>query len=419
VSTSISSTSAVASSASAVVSSASAADPRTPWFRGRRPALVASVLAVLTGLVAATALTAPGASALESGTGQRGGDPVQKSLNALVQDDGFPGALAAVRDSDGRTRQYTAGVGDLRTGAEVPVDGQVRIASNTKMFTATVVLQLVGEGRIDLDAPIEEYLPGVVRGDGMDGHDITVRQLLQHTSGLPDYDEEVLQDYFTKQQHRYFEPREVLDLALAKKSLFAPGTGWSYSNTNYILAGLLVQKVTGRPIGEEITNRIIKPIGLRHTYWPAVGDQTIKGPHPQGYLATAPDAPWTDVTENDPSASWAAGQLIGTPSDLNRFLVSLLDGKLLKPAQLKEMQTTVDAPDLDALGDGQYGLGLATFKLSCGGYAWTHGGNAPGYTTRNAVAPNGRAATIAVTALPTSLPAAQHVEAALDTALCK
>ncbi|MFF3243306.1 serine hydrolase domain-containing protein [Streptomyces sp. NPDC002870] len=389
--------------------------PRTPQSRTRRhSALVASALAVLTGLVVAGA---PSANA-DHGTAKTR-TAVQKGLDGLVRDDGFPAALASLRDSNGHTRNYTAGVGDLKTGSKVPVDGQVRIASASKMYTATVVLQLVGEGRIGLDAPIEKFLPGLVRGDGIDGRKITVRQLLQHTSGLPDYDEEVAQDYLTKQQHRYFEPREVLDLALAKKSLFAPGTGWSYSNTNYVLAGLLVQKVTGRPIGEEITSRIIKRIGLRHTYWPGVGDQTIKGPHPHGYFATGPDAPWTDVTENDPSAGWAAGQLIGTPSDLNRFLTALLDGKLLKPQQLKEMKTTVEAPDLDTVGDGRYGLGLATFKLSCGGFAWTHGGNAPGYTTRNAVTADGRAATVVVTALPTTLPAAQHVEAALDTALCE
>ncbi|MGW1563624.1 serine hydrolase domain-containing protein [Streptomyces sp. NPDC002144] len=387
-------------------------------------------LLALSGVVAALALTVPGASALESradasvrqqtqdAQGGRTDAAVRKSLKALVAKDGFPGALASLSDQNGHTRNYTAGVSDLKTGAEVPVDGRLRIASNTKMFTATVVLQLVGEGKVDLDAPIDTYLPGLVRGEGIDGRNITVRQLLQHTSGLPDYDEEVFRDYLTKQQHHYFEPREVLDLALTKKALFAPGTSWSYSNTNYILAGLLVQKVTGRPIGEEITHRIIERIGLRHTYWPGVGDQTIKGRHPHGYFASAPNTPYTDVTENDPSASWAAGQLVGTPSDLNRFLSALLDGKLLKPAQLKEMQTTVEAPDLDTVGDGRYGLGLATFKLSCGGFAWTHGGNAPGFTTRNAVTADGRAATIAVTALPTTLPAAEHIEEALDTALC-
>ncbi|MEE1781358.1 serine hydrolase, partial [Streptomyces sp. SP17BM10] len=107
------------------------------------------------------------------------------SLNALVKDDGLPAALATVKGSDGRTRNYTAGVGNLATRAKVPVDGQIRIGSNTKTFTAVVVLQLVAEGKIDLDTSVDTYLPGLLRGDGIDGRNITVRQLLQHTSGLP------------------------------------------------------------------------------------------------------------------------------------------------------------------------------------------------------------------------------------------
>ncbi len=345
-------------------------------------------------------------------------DAVQKSLDRLI-DDGIPGALAAVRDPGGRTRHYTAGVGDLRTRSKVPVDGKVRIASNTKMFTATVVLQLVGEGKVGLDEPVETYLPGLVRGDGIDGRDITVRQLLQHTSGLPDYDDDVVKDYLTKQQHRHFEPRETLDLALAKKAEFAPGTDWGYSNTNYTLAGLIVQRVTGRPIGEEITKRVIEPLRLRDTYWPGVGDQTVKGRHPHGYFRMTEDEPWADVTVQDPSAAWAAGALIGTPSDLNRFLTSLLDGKLLKPAQLTEMQKTVEAPGFDVTDGSTYGLGLATIKLSCGGFAWTHGGDAVGYSTRNGVTEDGRAATVAVTATATTLDVHEHLADALDTALCE
>jgi D-alanyl-D-alanine carboxypeptidase len=368
------------------------------------------------GLVTAGVLVGPSANAETTATRTRG--VVQERLDGLVRADGFPAALAAVRSPDGRTRNYTAGVADLSSGARVPVDGQVRIASNTKMFTATVVLQLVGEGRIALDAPIERYLPKLVRGEGIDGRNITVRQLLQHTSGLPDYDQHIVRDYFAV-RHTYFEPRELIDLALAEKALFAPGTGWEYSNTNYLVAGLLVQKVTGRPISEEITNRIIKRIGLRHTYWPAVGDQTIRGRHPKGYFAAKPGEALVDVTEMDPSMAWAAGQLIGTPSDLNRFLTALLGGELLEPAQLKEMQTTVEAPDASVRGDTRYGLGLAMFRLSCGGFAWSHGGDAPGYETRNAATTDGRAAAIAVTALPRTLEAAAHVEDALDAALCR
>ena len=384
---------------------------RTP--RLRRSATLAATATV--SLLAAGLVTTSTPAVAESN--HIAPDVVQQGLDRLVNDDKFPGVLAAVRDRDGRTHNYTAGVADLETRRKVPVDGQVRIASNTKTFVATVVLQLVGEGKIELDKPIENYLPGLVRGNGIDGHNITVRQLLQHTSGLPDYDQDVAADYLPN-QHRYFEPRELLDLALAHGAESAPGTQWSYSNTNYIVAGLLVQKVTGRPIGEEITTRVINRIGLRHTYWPATGDQTIRERHPEGYWMTEPGKPLVDVTEQEPSMGWAAGALISTPSDLNKFFGALIGGKLLKPAQLEQMLTTVAAPDAGPRGDAQYGLGIQTFQLSCGGFAWSHGGVAPGYETRNAITTEGRQATVAVTTLPTTLPLATDIEDLVDTAIC-
>ncbi|MBC6456646.1 beta-lactamase family protein [Actinomadura sp. HBU206391] len=353
---------------------------------------------------AASAATGPG----------RTSDVVKKSLERLVTGDHFPAALAAVQDAKGRTRHYTAGVADLKTRAKVPVDGQVRIASNTKMFTAVVVLQLVGEGKIDLDAPIETYLPGLVRGEGIDGRKITVRQLLKHTSGLPDYTR-YMPDGF-EIQHTYSTPREQLDMALAHEASFAPGARWEYSNTNYVLAGLIVQKVTGRPISEEITKRIIDRIGLRHTYWPGEGDQTIRERHPNGYAAKEPGGPLLDVTNRDPSWGGAAGQLIATPSDVNRFMTALLDGKLLKPQQLEQMRETGKSPGLPA--GWEYGLGLVKMSLSCGGVAWGHGGDMDGYETRSAATDDGRAVTLAVTTLPTNQAALENVIAAADAALC-
>ncbi|GAA4516268.1 serine hydrolase domain-containing protein [Nonomuraea ferruginea] len=366
--------------------------------------LAASALATLAGL----GLTAPVAHAAPA-------DPVQKRLDTLVQESSFPGAIAAVRGRDGRTRTYTAGVADLKTEAKMPADARVRIASNTKMFTAVVALQLAGEGKLDLDAPIEKYLPGVVRGKGVDGRKITTRRLLQHTSGLRDYDDVLIGDFFSVLE-RHFEPRELVDTALARRD--SPAKGWDYSNTNYILAGLVVQKVTGRPIGEEITRRVIKPLGLRDTYWPGVGERDIRGPHPKGYLALKPGDPYRDVTRLDPSMAWAAGALVATPKDLNTFMTALMNGELLRPAQLKQMKKTVAAPEFDTVGGARYGLGIATFKLSCGGFAWSHGGSAPGYATGNGVTEDGRAATVAVTSLPSDLPAVKNLEAALDTALC-
>ncbi|MFD4533986.1 serine hydrolase domain-containing protein [Kitasatospora sp. NPDC058397] len=339
-------------------------------------------------------------------------DIVQQGLDALVRDDGIPGALATVEKGHGRARNYTAGVGDLATKAKVPVDGQVRMGSNTKTFTATVVLQLVGEGKIDLDGPVETYLPGLLRGDGIDGRKITVRQLLQHTSGLPDYLKGDVPP-------RYYEPRDLLDTALKFKADFAPGDRSKYSNTNYIVAGLIVQRVTGRPLAAEIDRRIVKRIGLRHTYFPAPGDVTIREPHPKGYYRDTPDAPLGDVTETDPSFGWAAGQMISTNSDLNRFFSELLHGDLLRPAQLAEMKKTVPA---DYLGPGAaYGLGLVSKPLPCGGgLYWGHGGSFPGYETRGGVTEDGSAAAnIAVTNRPADPAAMKHVEGLVEAALCR
>ncbi|MGW1072055.1 serine hydrolase domain-containing protein [Streptomyces sp. NPDC002537] len=339
-------------------------------------------------------------------------DTVQQGLDSLVRTDGLPAALASVKDREGRTRSYTAGVGDLATGSKVPVDGQVRIGSNTKAFTAVVVLQLVGEGRIGLDAKVDTYLPGLVRGEGIDGRRITVRQLLQHTSGLPDYVKYLGDDV------RHYDPRELLDLALQHKADFDPGKKWEYSNTNYVLAGLIIEKVTGRPLTEEMDRRIIEPIGLRHTYFPAPGDVTIREPHPKGYDRESAGAPLRDVTELDPSWGWAAGQMISTDSDLNRFFTALLAGRLLPAAQLAQMRTTVPAGAPFASG-ARYGLGLVSTPLSCGGVYWGHGGSTTGYETRGGVTGKGRAVDIAVTTQPADGAVMKRVESLVDTALCR
>ncbi|WP_435854634.1 serine hydrolase domain-containing protein [Streptomyces triculaminicus] len=373
--------------------------------RGGRRRAVPAAVAVAVGVMTMGALAPPAAFAASRP------DTVQQGLDRLVRADGVPAALASVKDLEGRTRTYTAGVGDLATGAKVPVDGQVRIGSNTKTFTAVVVLQLVGEGKIGLDAFVDTYLPGLVRGEGIDGRRITVRQLLQHTSGLPNYSEYLGDDI------RHYEPGELLDIAFQHKADFDPGKGWKYSNTNYVLAGLIVQKVTGRPIAEEIDQRIIKHLGLRHTYFPAPGDATIREPHPKGYYQESAGAPLRDITEMDHSWAWAAGQMISTDSDLNRFFGALLAGRLLQPAQLAQMRTTVPA---EYLGSGaRYGLGLVSRPLSCGGVYWGHGGSIPGYETRGGATDKGRAANIAVTVQATDKEVMKRAERVVDTALCR
>ncbi|WP_424918983.1 serine hydrolase domain-containing protein [Streptomyces sp. wa1064] len=379
---------------------------------GRRRRAVSAAAALAVGVMTLGVLAPPAASESAAPAAAAAGPAtVQRALNTLVRDDGMPAALASVKDRNGRTRTYTAGVGDLTTGSEVPRDGQVRIGSNTKAFTAVVVLQLVGEGKIDLEAFVDTYLPGLVRGKGIDGSRITVRQLLQHTSGLPDYGVHLDDDEI---RNRYFEPRELLDLALDHPADAEPGETWGYSNTNYVLAGLIVQKVTGRPLAEEMDRRVIQRIGLRHTYFPAPGEMTVREPHPRGYHRSPQDGPLRDFTEMDPSAGWAAGQLISTNSDLNRFFTALLAGRLLPAAQLAEMRTTVPA----GTSGLRYGLGLTSRPLSCGGVYWGHGGDIAGYETRGGATDDGRAANVAVTSIPTDEAAARHVGEAVDTALC-
>ncbi|WP_032917451.1 serine hydrolase [Streptomyces rimosus] len=377
----------------------------------RRPISAAAMLAAALALAG----TLP-ASAVQT---RAAPGPVQRGLDRLVHEDGYPAAMAAATGRDGRTRNAVAGVADLRTGAKAPVDGRVRGGSVTKSFTATVVLQLVGEGRISLDAPVETYLPGLLRGDGIDGRRITVRQLLQHTSGLPDYTRYM--DDLVSNRHRYYDARSLLDLALRHKAAFPPGTDWRYCNTDYVVAGLLIERVTGRPVGEEITRRVIDRVGLRRTYLPAVGEQGIRGAHPHGYVASKPGAPLLDITEMDPSAAWAAGALITTPSDLNRFFGALLGGRLLKPAQLAQMRTTVAIPaDAGYPRGTRFGLGLISQPLSCGGLAWGHDGDFLGYAVYSAAAGDGRAASIAVSADPGPAEhGRRHGWQLLDTALCR
>ncbi|MCC2317896.1 serine hydrolase domain-containing protein [Cellulomonas chengniuliangii] len=389
-------------------------------------------LAVVGALAAGALLASPGVAVAGGGPGHGGPghgkprvDRTQQALDRLVGEDGFPAALAAVTDARGRERNLVAGVGDLETGGPVPVDGQVRIASTSKSYTAVVVLQLVAEGAVDLDEPIETYLPGLVRGADFDGHGITVRQLLNHTSGLPEYTNRLGGAFEARTW--YLSARDLLDLALAQPRQFPAGETWGYSNTNYVLAGLLIEKVTHRPLEEAITQRIIEPLGLTETYVPNRGEIEIRGEHPRGYDAEVMfSGDLADITDIDSSLGWAAGEIVATPSDVNRFYTALLDGKLLPPAELEAMTTTLALPEGAFIPGVEYGLGLMKFPLSCGGEAWGHGGSIQGYGTRSAATEDGRAASVAVTALPQALrgdeasatAAAQHVLEAMDTALC-
>jgi D-alanyl-D-alanine carboxypeptidase len=339
---------------------------------------------------------------------------LRQVLRRLTTADGAPGALAQVGDRHGST-VLTSGVADLNTGAPIPADSRFRIGSMTKPYVATVVLQLVGEHRVTLDAPVERYLPGVVRGHGNDGRRITVRELLQHTSGLPDYLRYLSLPDFIAHPSTHYDPADLLALALAHPPLFAPGTDWSYANTNYLLAGMLIGKVTGHPYGEEIRRRILTPLGLHATYVP--GDSaTIPGPHPRGYVRPDNGTPIVEMTEFNPSLAAGSGDMISSGADMSRFFDALLRGRLLRPAELREMMTTRPTGDSDGRA---YGLGLESRSLPCGGVYWGHGGDIFGFQTLSGVTTNGRRATVMVNLDPGGTAAQDDdARAAIGAALC-
>ncbi|MFE1285265.1 serine hydrolase domain-containing protein [Streptomyces sp. NPDC058751] len=350
------------------------------------------VRTALVGAIAAgIAVTQAGIAAAAPAKG--GHAPTRQALEAVVRD-GVPGVTARAVDEHG-TWAATAGVGDLRTGAPRSTADRYRVGSITKTFVSTVLLQLEAEGRLSLDDTVETWLPGLVRGNGNDGSGITVRQLLNHTSGIFNYtaDEDFGRTYFEKEGffgHRYdtLTPEQLVAVALSHKPDFAPGTSWNYSNTNYVLAGMVIEKVTGRSYASQIRDRIIKPLNLHATSLPGTR-VTVPGPHGKAYskLAETTTGPTYDVTALNPSLAFSAGEMISDSADLNRFYTALLRGRLLPREQLEEMKSTVR---IEGLPDGGYGLGLLERKLSCGVRIWGHDGGIHGSTSVAVTTADGR-----------------------------
>jgi D-alanyl-D-alanine carboxypeptidase len=321
------------------------------------------VLLVLLGVVAVVAAAAVSAAPEPSTAREL---ELQRALDGLVAA-GVPGAVLLVREGDGTIR-LTSGYGNLKPRTPMRATDRFRVGSITKAFVATVVLQLVGERKLRLTDTVERWLPGVVPN----GKRITVRHLLNHTSGLFDYggDRKWLAAAYRDPMRRW-TPREIVAVATAHKPHFAPGAGWSYSNTNYFVVGLIVEAATGHKLESELRRRIYTPLRLRATSLDTV--PRIVGPHAHGYFLR----PLEDVTVGSPSYVWAAGALVSTADDIARFFRALLGGRLLRPNLLRAMETTL------SMGPGapgwRYGLGLQKLPSPCGPQ-WGHTGGSPGYS---------------------------------------
>lgn len=366
-------------SASAPLAAKPATDATLPLLvtRGKAPA------AALLAREAPWSTTEPGAPHIEPG-----GQPTPRPLwhfahvNQPTTDATTPGAD---RDpSPGRssgTETATSVSADGEDGEDDEVgkasqDGEAtrirrtdhfRAGSITKTFIATVVLQLVAERRLSLSDPVEYHLPGLIRGKHLDGRALTLRALLTHTSGLADYATD------TKGLVP-LTPTEAVRTALAHPA--TPPGRWSYSNTNYVVLGMVIKQVTGRSYATETERRIITPLRLTGTSFPGTRT-TLPSPHGRAYTSEG-----RDITALNPGVAGAAGELISTLADLDHFYAALLGGRLLPAPQLRQMLST-------RATDGSYGMGLYPQKLACGTTVWGHNGRIAGSYVRTAATRDG------------------------------
>lgn len=351
---------------------------RTP----RRRLLAATLLAVsvLAPMAAVPATAAPAPVRLAAGgEGPHGTDcprddgldpalsaRLDRTIAQVRTQAGIPGVVVGLWLPGRGCYVRATGVADKKTGAPMPLDTFVRIGSETKTFTVTALLELVDQGKVGLDDPIDRYVRGVPNG-----HRITLRHLAEMRSGLFPYtaDTDFIRDLQTRPE-RAFNPWEALSYGYRHANTFAPGARFEYCNSNLLLLGLVVEKVTGKNLADLLHHRVIRPAGLRHTLMPKGTE--FPSPHARGYTDQTLDGTVQDVTDWNPSWAWAAGSMISDLRDLRRWAEVLATGELLSPQtqaqRLKMLPTGFPGTD--------YGLGI----LRTNGWVG-HNGSIPGYET--------------------------------------
>lgn len=278
-----------------------------------------------------------------------------------------PGAIAGVR-CPGKGRWVQAcGKSDIESDRDMEPFDRVRIASVTKSFTSTLVLQLFDDGLLDLEQTVEEILPDI---EGLER--IKIRQLGNNTSGLFDYlQDESFQEVIKSDPMRSFEPRQLVEIGLAHDPYFAPGAGYHYSNTNFVLLGLVAEELAGRPLEGLVAERIIEPLGLRNTEFPLKADVGSDFSH--GYRPAKGDGGFEDVTCLNPSIAWAAGGMTSNLADLEKWARVLGRGELISDEAHQEQLSWVESADY-LVDFERYGFGV-----TCKGEFVGHEGHLLGY----------------------------------------
>jgi D-alanyl-D-alanine carboxypeptidase len=339
-------------------------------FRGRASARLCAALV----LISILGIGLVGTSCSQSGKGsaapsfdQDTQEYIQRVVNGTMSDSRIPGAVVGIWVPEQGTFVEAFGQADIEIGQPMETSNKVRIASITKTFVATVILQLVDEGVLGLDETIEKYLPQVPNGSG-----ITIRELLNHSSGIYDYEDDEFIKSVVNNPLRAWAPEELLQLGISKPPYFPPGSGFHYSNTNYIALGMIIEKTTGKRLGDEIRERIIEPLGLANTEFPSGPEMT--GQYAHGYTDITTPGLLTDITVIDMSWDWAAGAMISNLDDLQVWAEALATGQLISKKMHEESMNWVEMPDFP--GVTYYGLGITDIAGFVG-----HSGLDPGYNS--------------------------------------
>ncbi|MFC8362618.1 serine hydrolase domain-containing protein [Streptomyces griseorubiginosus] len=291
---------------------------------------------------------------------------LDKAIEKVRRQAGIPGVVAGLWMPGEGSYVRATGVADRATGAPMRTDMFVRIGSETKTFTVTALLELVDDGRIGLDDPISDYVHGVP-----DGNRITLRHLAEMRSGLFPYtDDADFQHDLLSDPKRSFTPRQVLAYGFKHRNTFAPGTRFQYSNTNLVLLGLVVERVSGRTLADFLERRVLRPARLPDTLLPETFE--FPRPHPHGYTNQTLSGEVADSTNWNPSWAWAAGAMISDLNDLHRWAKTVATGTLLRPR--------TQAERLKMLPTGHPGLRYGLGIFESGGWIG-HNGSIPGYET--------------------------------------
>ena len=306
-------------------------------------------------------------------------------LEAKMKELQVPGAIVFVDLPGQGSWVTTLGTSNLQTGTPMNLHSYMRVGSITKTWTATIILQLVDRGRIHLDDPISAYLSGVPNGTH-----ISIRELLNMTSGLFSYgDDQNFEQAFYTQRQRNWTPQALLEAAFHHPPYFAPGTGWHYSNTNYILLGLLIERITHLPMAMAYQQFIFEPLGMRESSFPQPTSTALPDPHPQGYSRQTLDSSVADATNWNPSWTWTAGEGISTLHDLKIWVKALATGTLLHQQTQEERLGWVTVSP-----KAKYGLGI----FNAGGVLG-HDGDIPGFQSFIGYQPQKGATVIVLTTI--------------------